>query len=231
MKGHGQFCPVAVASEVFAHRWTPLILRELLAGSTHFNQIKRGLPLISRTTLSERLGALEAAGVVACSAGTERGNTEYRLTPAGRELEPVIRGLGEWGQRWTSRVDPHNLDAELLMWNVRRRLASERLPAARTVVRFDFIGLPQHYRRTRIFWLLLERREVDLCVHDPGDEPRLYVEADLATFARVWLGDVAIAAALRNGGIKLTGQRELVRAFPTWLLLSHFAGVTRPVAR
>jgi DNA-binding HxlR family transcriptional regulator len=231
MKGHGQFCPVAVASEVFAHRWTPLILRELLAGSTHFNEIKRGLPLISRTTLSERLRALENAGVVSCNAGTGRGNTEYRLTTAGRELEPVIRGLGEWGQRWTSRVDPHNLDAELLMWNVRRRLATDRLPAARTVVRVDFTGLPPHYRRTRTFWLILERREVDLCVHDPGDEPALYVEADLATFARVWLGDVVIAAVLRNGGIKLTGRRELVRAFPSWLLLSHFARVTRPATR
>jgi DNA-binding HxlR family transcriptional regulator len=231
MKGHGQFCPVAVACEVFAHRWTPLILRELLAGSTHFNQIKRGLPLISRTTLTERLRALGEAGVVTCEAGTEGGHSEYRLTPAGRELETVIRSLGEWGQRWTSRVDAQNLDAELLMWNVRRRLATDRLPTARTVVRFDFTGLPSHYRRTRTFWLILERRDVDLCVQDPGDEPGLYVEADLATFARTWLGDVEIAAALRGGAIKLTGTRELKRAFPTWLLLSPFATVPRPVRR
>jgi DNA-binding HxlR family transcriptional regulator len=230
MKGHGQFCPVAVACEVFAHRWTPLILRELLAGSTHFNEIKRGLPLISRTTLTERLRALEDAGVVTCSARAER-DTEYRLTAAGRELETVIRSLGEWGQRWTSRVDPQNLDAELLMWNVRRRLATDRLPAARTVVRFDFTGLPPHYRRHRTFWLILERPEVDLCVQDPGDEPGLYVQADLLTFAQVWLGDVVMAAAMRSGAINLTGERELKRAFPTWLLLSHFAGVVRPAAR
>jgi DNA-binding HxlR family transcriptional regulator len=98
MKGHGQFCPVAVACEVFAHRWTPLILRELLAGSTHFNEIKRGLPLISRTTLSERLRALEDAGVVTCS------HTEYGLTAAGHELGTVIRSLGEWGQRWAASI-------------------------------------------------------------------------------------------------------------------------------
>jgi DNA-binding HxlR family transcriptional regulator len=228
MKGHGQFCPVSVACEVFAHRWTPLILRELLAGSTHFNEIMRGLPLISRTTLSERLRALGDAGVVICN--EQGGQTEYRLTTAGREFETVIRTLGEWGQRWTTRFDAQNLDAELLMWNVRRRLAKDRLPAARTVVRFDFAGLPAHYRRHRTFWVILERPEVDLCVQDPGDEPRLYVQAEIATFARVWLGDVDIRAAMRSGGIKLTGARELVRAFPSWLLLSHFATVARPAA-
>jgi hypothetical protein len=117
------------------------------------------------------------------------------------------------------------------MWNVRRRLATDRLPAVRTVVRFDFTGLPPHYRRHRAFWLILERPEVDLCVQDPGDEPGLYVEADLKTLAQVWLGDVVMAAAMRGGAIKLTGERELKRAFPTWLLLSHFAGVARPAAR
>jgi len=230
MKGHGQFCPVAVASEVFAHRWTPLILRELFSGSTHFNEIKRGLPLISKTTLAQRLRALEDAGVVDCVNAPGSAHAEYHLTASGAEFESVIHGLGEWGQRWTTRFDAQNLDAEFLMWNVRRRLATDQLPAKRTIVRVDFSGLPPRYRKGRIFWLILEQREVDLCLKDPGAEVDLYVRADLETFARVWLGDVALADAMRTGRIQLSGRRELIRKFPSWLLLSHFAGVQRPVA-
>ena len=230
MKGHGQFCPVAVACEVFAHRWTPLILRELLAGSTHFNEIKRGLPLISKTTLAQRLRALEQAGVVRCVSAADTHRQEYRLTAAGEEFKSVIQGLGAWGQRWTIRVDPHNLDADLLMWNIRRRLAPDRIPAMRRVVRFDFSGMPSQQRRNRVFWLIVERPDVDLCVQDPGADVDLYVQADLQAFARVWLGDLALPTALRSGLIKLTGHRQLMREFPSWLLLSHFAGVPRPSA-
>lgn len=230
MKGYGQFCPVAVACEVFAQRWTPLILRELLAGSTHFNEIRRGLPLISKTLLAQRLRALEAAGLVTCVGPVGGPHPEYRLTPAGAEFKPVIQGLGAWGQRWTMRFDPQHLDAELLMWNLRRRLAPERLPAQRTVLRFEFDGLPATYRRARVFWLIVEPAEVDLCLKDPGSEVDLYVGADLAAFARVWMGDLDFAAALRAGSIRLTGRRELVRGFPSWLRLSTFADVPRPVA-
>ena len=228
MSGHGQFCPVAVACEVFAHRWTPLILRELFAGSTHFNEIRRGLPLISKSLLAQRLRALEAAGVLTCVNSTDLKYPEYQLTPAGAEFKPVIESLGAWGQRWTTRVDPQNLDAELLMWNVRRRLAIDRLPAERTIVRFDFSGLPPKYRRARVFWLITDGVEVDLCLKDPGAEVDLYVSADLGSFARIWLGDIPFSEAVRQGSIRLTGRRELVRMFPSWLLLSHFAEVPRP---
>jgi DNA-binding HxlR family transcriptional regulator len=228
MNGHGQFCPVAMASEVFAHRWTPLILRELFAGSTHFNELKRGLPLISKTTLTQRLRALEDAGVLTSTSASGQTHTEYRLTPAGAEFQPVIQGLGAWGQRWTARFDPDNLDAEFLMWNVRRRLAVDQLPEKRTLVRFDFFGLPPKYRRARNFWLIIDRPEADLCLKDPGAEVDLYVSADLASFSRVWLGDTSISAAIEAGQIRLSGLRDLVGRFPSWLLLSKFAGVPRP---
>jgi DNA-binding HxlR family transcriptional regulator len=229
MKGHGQFCPVAVASEVFAHRWTPLILRELFAGSTHFNELKRGLPLISKTTLTQRLRALEAAGVIECTNVPGQNHQEYRLTAAGIEFKTVIQSLGAWGQRWTVRLDPQNLDADFLMWNIRRRLAIDSLPETRTVVRFEFFGLPPQYRRGRFFWLIIERPEVDLCLKDPGSEVDLHVSADLASFARIWLGDTPISEMLRTGAVRLTGRRDLVRSFPSWLLLSQFATVPRPV--
>src|SRR5688500_10891964 len=126
--GFGQFCPVAVACEVFAERWTPIILRELFAGSEHFNQIHRGIPLISRALLSRRLRDLEAAGVIVREALPDKRGYRYALTEAGKEFRPVIEALGTWGQRWTVRVQPRNLDARFLMWNVRRRIARELLP-------------------------------------------------------------------------------------------------------
>ena len=129
MKGYGQFCPVAVASEVFAQRWTPLIIRELCSGRSHFNEIHRGIPLISRSLLAERLRWLESAGVVA-SAATDRGRVrEYRLTESGAEFRAMIDALGAWGQRWSVRVDPQNLDADFLMWQLHFRLARDRLTA------------------------------------------------------------------------------------------------------
>ena len=227
MKGHGQFCPVAVAADVFAHRWTPLILRELFAGSTHFNEIRRCLPLISRTTLAQRLRALERAGVIRVVNAGSRAQ-EYQLTEAGAEFKPVIAGLGAWGQRWTTRVDPDHLDAEVLMWNIRRRLDPQRLPSTRTVVQFAFRALPPGYRRARVFWLIIDGGAGELCLQDPGVDVDLLVQADLGDFVKVWLGDLSMSDALRRRSIQLSGARRMVQQFPTWLLLSHFAKVPRP---
>ena len=230
MKGHGQFCPVAVAAEVFAHRWTPLVLRELFAGATQFNEIRRGMPLIPKTTLTHRLRVLEGAGIIGSEAKVAGNARRYRLTAAGLELKPVIIALGTWGQRWTVRVNPEHLDAEFLMWNVRRRLAADKLPDDRIVVRFDFTGLPANYRRNRIFWLVIDGKTTELCVHDPGMEVDLQVHADIKSFARVWLGDLPMNDALRSSGIRLLGKRDLVRQFPSWLLRSTFAEIPRPIS-
>ena len=226
--GYGQFCPVAVACEVFAERWTPIILRELFAGSEHFNQIHRGIPLISRALLARRLRDLEAAGVITKEPMPAGGGHRYCLTQAGLEFRPAIEALGNWGQRWTVRVQRQNLDAGFLMWNVRRRIARERLPQRRVLVCFRFTGTPTSYRGARVFWLILERTQVDVCIEDPGFEVDLYVNADLAAMAAVWLGDVSFESALRTGSIKLIGPRDLAKALPTWLMLSHFATVPRP---
>jgi len=227
MKGFGQFCPVAVACHVFAERWTPIILRELLAGSERFNDLHRGIPLISRPLLASRLTSLEKSGVIRREPLARGRGYRYRLTPAGEEFRAVIEQLGAWGQRWTTRVERDNLDAGFLMWNMRRRIALERLPARKVVVRFKFSGVPATRPGYRIFWLVLQRTQVDLCVSDPGFEVDLYVDADLASMAKVWLGDVTFDEARRSGGVKLTGSLELRRAFPSWLRLSHFATVPR----
>jgi DNA-binding HxlR family transcriptional regulator len=226
--GFGQICPVAVACEVFAERWTPIILREMLAGSEHFNDIHRGLPLISRALLAHRLRSLAAHGVIVRESVTGGRGSCYRLTEAGREFHSVIEGLGSWGQRWTVRVERDRLDPSFLMWNVRRRIALDSLPARRVVVRFKYGGVPVRCRGPRLFWLLLESRQADLCIDDPGFEVDLYVDADLAAMAKVWLGDISFESALGSGRVRVTGSRGLVRAFPSWLMLSHFAAVPRP---
>jgi DNA-binding HxlR family transcriptional regulator len=229
MKGYGQFCPVAKAAEIFAERWTPLVLRELVGGSRRFSDLHRGVPLMSRTLLVLRLRQLEDAGIIRSAAKAKGRGQEYFLTPAGEELRPLIDGLGEWGQRWArSQINADDLDPGLLMWDIHRRLNVERLPARRVVVLFDFRGVPKHWRTLRYFWLILERSDVDLCIKDPGFEVDLTVDADLAALTKVWMGDVRFVDAMRSGLVRLEGPNVLVRAFPSWLALSGFASVERP---
>jgi DNA-binding HxlR family transcriptional regulator len=231
MKGYGQFCPVAKAAEIVAERWTPLVLRELLCGSRRFSDLHRGVPLMSRTLLAQRLEQLEDAGIVRSVPRAHGRGHEYQLTAAGEELRPLIDRLGEWGQRWArARIGRDDLDAGLLMWDIHRRVDKDALPRARVVVRFDFRGVPATTRCPRTWWLVLDRSDVDLCLKDPGFAVDIVVTADLHALTRVWMGDVPLAEPLRAGSIRLDGPTSLVRAFPTWLRLSSFAGVERVAA-
>lgn len=231
MRGYGQFCPVAKAAEIFAERWTPLVLRELLCGSRRFGDLHRGVPLMSRALLAKRLAELEDAGIIRSAPRRQGRGREYQLTAAGEELRPVIDRLGEWGQRWArAQIGAEDLDAGLLMWDIHRRLDLDALPSGRVVLRFDFRGAPATMRCPRTWWLVLDRPEIDLCLKDPGFPVDLVVTADLRTLTRVWMGDVPLAGALRAGSIRLEGPPALVRAFPAWLRLSSFAGVEHPGA-
>jgi DNA-binding HxlR family transcriptional regulator len=228
MRGYGQFCPVAKASEIVAERWTPLVLRELLCGSQRFNDLHRGVPLMSRTLLTRRLRELEDAGVIERRESSP-GGSEYRLTPAGEELRPIIEQLGAWGHRWVRRdYEGDDLDPSLLMWDVRRRIDRDALPESRVVVRFDLRGVPRSHGAHRTWWLVLDRDEVDLCLKDPGFPVDVTVDADLAALTRIWMGRLAFADAARGGLVHTDGPRPLVRAFPSWLGLSTFAGVPMP---
>jgi len=231
MKGYGQFCPVAKAAEIVAERWSPLVLRELICGSHRFSDLHRGVPRMSRTLLAQRLQQLEDAGIIQSVPRTKGRGREYFLTPAGEELRPVIDRLGEWGQRWArSQISAFDLDPGLLMWDIHRRVSTDRLPDRRVVVRFDFRGVPKIVRGSTTFWLILQQRDVDMCLKDPGFEVDIVVDADLAAMTKVWMGDVRLGDARRAGLVRLDGRRELVRAFPEWLALSGFAGVERPQA-
>jgi Predicted transcriptional regulators len=228
MKGYGQFCPVAKAAEIIAERWTPLVLRELLCGSRRFNDLHRGVPLMSRTLLAGRLEQLEDAGIVRSVPRSRGRGRDYQLTAAGEELRPLIECLGEWGQRWArAQVRRGDLDPGLLMWDIHRRVNLEALPPRRVVVRFEFRGVPATVRCPRYWWLVLEQVGVDLCLKDPGFLVDIVIGADLRTLTRVWMGDLLLVEGVRAGLIQIDGPRSLVRAFPTWLTLSEFAGVER----
>jgi DNA-binding HxlR family transcriptional regulator len=229
MRGYGQFCPVAKGAEVFAERWTPLVLRELLCGSTHFNDLHRGVPLMSRTLLSLRLKQLEEISVVKRKNGPK--GQEYHLTQAGKEFAPIVACLGEWGQRWfRSKFGPDELDVRTLVWDMHRTVKSEAFPPGRISVQLDFSDLPVS---NRTWWLVCDHGEVSICPTDPGFEVNLFVATDLRTMTRVWMGDIPVRVALSSGGIELEGSREFRQRFERWLGLSGFAGIQdarRPAA-
>lgn len=223
-KKYGQFCPVAQAAEVVAEPWMPLVLRELLCGSTRFNELRRGVPRMSPSLLSKRLTELERAGIVRREEGQGQA-VHYRLTAAGSELRPVIEALGVWGKRWMpTELDEDDLDATLLMWDLQRRVVHDELPQEQTVIHFYFSDAEEGARR---FWLVLEGETADLCLKDPGHEVDLRIEADLGTFTAVWLGDLSWSDALTAGGLEVVGPTHLRRALPEWLGLSLFAAVDR----
>lgn len=213
---YGQFCPIARASEIFAERWTPLILREILAGRHHFSEILKGLHRISPSTLGERLRSLERAGVLQTGPNpTGRGAT-YHLTEAGERLAELVKGLGIWGQQWLELKREH-LDADFLMWKIFKHLTVETLPRRRRVVRFEFYGEPKHY------WLVLRGEDSDLCYSDPCFGDDLVVRADLEALTRIHLGEIGLQDAHRAGLLEIEGTRDLVREFPEWFPRSRFA--------
>ena len=219
MRGYSQFCPVALGAEVFAERWTPLILRELLAGSHRFGELQRGLPHIPRALLVQRLRSLERAGLVEREPVPAGRGWEYHLSPAGLSFRPVVEALGHWGYQWAAeQLRPDNLDAGLLMWFLRRRVQVDRLPDQRVTVQFDFRDADK-----RCFWLVLHRPEVDLCLADPGFDTDVSVTTDVQTFTRVYLGQVRIAEAVADGSVTIVGPSALRRGFSGWIGLSPYA--------
>jgi len=218
-----QFCPVAMAAEVLCTRWTVVLLRELVAGSTRFNELRRGVPRMSPALLSRRLKDLEAAGIVAREASrSESGAFEYRLTASGRELGPIVEAFGIWGQRRIEAdLSLQHLDVQLLMWDMRRNLNPTPMPQGRKIIHFIYPELPVTQRS---WWLVVDPKDgVDLCSVDPGFDIDLYVSVDLRTMTAIWLGLDTVRAAVANKRMILTGERRIASAMQTWLGLSPFA--------
>ncbi len=224
MPEYGQFCPVAKASEIVGERWTVLILRELLLGTTRYNDFQRGLSRISPTLLSKRLKMLEEKGLVTRKRPSGARSHEYHLTASGRELEPMIELLAVWGMRWArGQMTEVDLDVEFLMCDLQRRLQTDQLPDGETVLCFEFDGQDQFSK----WWLVARNGEVDLCSEDPGKEVDLYINSTVMNLASVWRGDIALATALRNKSVRTHGNVHLARTIKDWLGINRYADVAR----
>jgi DNA-binding HxlR family transcriptional regulator len=220
--GYGQFCTVARASEILCERWTPLVVRELLCGSKRFNDLHRGVPRMSTSLLSQRLRHLEEAGVVRRSA---HGNVwEYGLTEAGEALRPIVMALGHWGACWIgSRLRDDQLDAGLLMWDVRRFVRLAEFPSRPVVIHFSFRDARPGERE---WWLLVEQGVADLCRDDPGREPCLVVDASVRALTDIWSGERNPQDALQSGELRVLGAPTDAQRLWHWLGTSAFA-ITR----
>lgn len=220
---YGQFCPVAMAAELLCTRWTIVLVRELAAGSTRFNDLRRGVPRMSPALLSQRLKELEAAGVLyRTPVAGEAGVSDYRLTRAGQELAPIVEAFGIWGKRWVDGdLSLERLDVQLLMWDMRRGLVLDPMPARKSIVQFRYTDLPADRRS---WWLVVEPGcETQLCSVDPGFDVDLYAATDLRTMTAIWMGYDKVGAAIDENRLLLTGDRHLTGSIESWLGLSPFA--------
>jgi len=223
MRDYGQYCPVSLGSEVLADRWTPLILREMVLGSTRFNDIERGLPGISRSLLAQRLKHLERKEVVERRPAASGRGSEYHLTAAGQDLEPVIMALGEWAVRWRfAEPTPADVDPIALTWWMHRRVARDRLPDRRVVIEFDYRGP----NATHI-WLVLDRGDPSVCIKHPGFDSDLIVVTDAVSMMRVFSGIVTLGRAVDDGTVEIQGPPSLSRSFGRWFLWSPFSDAVR----
>ena len=219
---YGQFCPVAMAAEIVCSRWTALVVRELLCGTTRFNDLRRGVPLMSPTLLSKRLKELEETGVIVTVPTGQPGVVEYKLTEAGEDLRPVVMSLGVWGQRWVeSSLSLKNLDPSLLMWDMRRWLDPTPLPKRRCTINFLY---PDVQSAKRSWWLVIDSGgKVDLCSTNPGFEVDLYVKSSLRSMTTIWMGLTTVAKEIEASNVELIGAPEFAKSMQQWLGLSPFA--------
>ena len=219
---YGQFCPIAKASEVIGEKWTILIIREMLMGATRFNELQRGLSLISPTLLSKRLDSLSQDGLIVKKKIQNQKGFEYFPTEACRQLLPVIRSLGEWGMCWArSHLSDKDYDVELLMLYLQRSVVPDKLPGNITVVRFKFTDTDKYPD----WWMLVEGSSVDLCTADPGKDVDIYFTSKIRTLAEIWMGDNSYKKAIRDGDLTLVGEPALANNITSWMTNSMFAGL------
>jgi DNA-binding HxlR family transcriptional regulator len=222
VQGYGQYCPVARGAEIFATRWTPLIVRNLLLGCATFAEIHAGAPGMPRSLLSERLAMLERCGVVERSPKPRGRGSRYQLTEMGLALGLVCDALGSWGARWLESA-PEQLAPYVVLWALCTALGNRELPAQRLVVRFDLRDSEEKY-----FWLVVQRPKPELCIKFPGYEENLIVQTSCEWLAKWHTGQLTLGQAIRSGVITVSGRRELIRTLAGWGGLSRFAHIPPP---
>ena len=224
MTSYGQFCPVAKASELLGERWMLLILRELLLGTRRYSEFQRALSRISPSLLTKRLKQLESAGIIVRKAQQGRKGHDCFLTPAGKELAPIVEHLAVWGMRWArGQLTDDELDVEFLMWDIQRRISLDKLPDGETVFCFIFDDLSQF----KNWWLVVSDGEVDLCTENPGKNVDLYISSTLRNMVDIWEGDIGLKAAQSKKLLTTQGEIKLARSMSDWLGINPYADIRR----
>jgi DNA-binding HxlR family transcriptional regulator len=219
VRTYGQYCPVARTSEVFAERWTPILIRNLLAGCRTFGELMQGAPGISKALLAQRLELLEHQGILTKdSGGTGRKRCSYTLTQKGRELKAVTDAMGAWGARWLE-VAPHHVDAAYVLWATCKLVDVDRVPKKGLIVRIHLADRPKER-----FWMLLRRPHAEICSSSPGRDEDLIVRTDSETLAHWHLRHISHEEAARSGRLQIDGTRQMVKAFLGCIKPSPFAG-------
>jgi DNA-binding HxlR family transcriptional regulator len=219
---YGQFCPIAKATEILGEKWTLLIIRELLMGGCRFNELQRGLSLISPTMLSRRLDSLEEHGLVMKKKISGQKGYEYFPTKSCDELLPIIKSLGEWGMRWArSNLTEKDYDVELLMLYLKRSIVPENLVGNETVIRFRFTDISDYPN----WWIMVKDDDVDVCVNNPGKDVDVYFTSTLKTMADIWMGESSYRKAVANDEMKIVGHKALLKDITSWMPDSIFAGM------
>lgn len=217
---YGQFCPIAKATEIIGEKWTILIIRELLMGGTRFNELQRGLSLISPTILTKRLNSLTDNGLVLKKKIPGQQGYEYFPTESCRQLLPIIKSLGDWGMRWArDNIQESDYDVELLMLYLQRSIQIDKLVGNETVIRFRFTDL----KEAPDWWLVASGDKVDVCNRDPGKDVDVYFTCPVGTMVNIWMGDLPYKKAIRESQLTAVGPQSLTRNIFSWMNISMFA--------
>ena len=203
MQTYGDFCPLSRAAEIYATRWTPLIIRNMLFGCRTFTEIRDGLPGISRSVLTQRLRMLEHHGIIE----REPNTLDYRLTEAGEGLNEVVDVLARWGERWLD-LAPEHYDAGTVLWSFCRHVAPDELPDARLVFVFDV-------KDDRRYWLLLQRPAPEICFKPPGYDEDLVLVTTSEWLTKWHVGRLSLGDALSAGVMELRAPLHLERMLAT----------------
>ncbi|MET0091637.1 MAG: helix-turn-helix domain-containing protein [Candidatus Thiodiazotropha sp.] len=219
---YGQFCPIAKATEILGEKWTILIVRELLMGGARFNELQRGLRLISPTMLSKRLDSLESHGLVIKKKIPNQKGYEYFPTRSCAELLPIIKSLGDWGMRWVrANILDSDYDVELLMLYLKRSINPEGLVGDETVIRFHFTDA----RQFADWWITVKQGIVELCEKDPGKEIDIYFTTTVKKMVEVWMGDTSYRKVITSNDLKVVGPKALINDITAWMQSSIFSGI------
>jgi DNA-binding HxlR family transcriptional regulator len=218
----GSLCPAMASADLLGDKWTLLLLREMLLGTTRFSRFQKAIPRMSPSILSKRLKMLEASDIIVRKPAITGQVSEYRLTRSGRELGPIIENMAVWGMRWRSRnIAARDCDVGGFMWDFHRTLNTEGLPNGETVI------LVQISDRTDLntWWVIANGDSVDLCLENPGHDVDVYITASLGNLIALWMGDVGVKEATDAKTVFIDGPKHLTSTAQDWISQSPLVGV------